>query len=104
MGNPTSPGGGGCVGTHGCVGSASGCRDPDCRGKLSEEDGIIEERVTEISENNDELELKRLLAGREYAAAFFLSRRLMTRGEAWAETYLDLANNGLNSDDDVHIP
>ena len=71
---------------------------------VSEEDEIIEERVTEISENIDELELKRLLAGREYAAAFFLSRRLMTRGEAWAETYLDLANNGLNSDDDVHIP
>ena len=71
---------------------------------VSEEDEIIEERVTEISENIDELELKRLLAAREYAAAFFLSRRLMTRGEAWAETYLDLANNGLNSDDDVHIP
>ena len=71
---------------------------------VDDEVDIEDESVIEISENIDELELKRLLATREFAAAFFLSRRLITRGELWAETYLELAQNGLDSDDNVHIP
>ena len=71
---------------------------------VDDEIAIIDETEIEISENIDEIELKRLLNTREYAAAFFLSRRLMTRGEGWAESNLELAQNGLDSDDNVHIP
>ena len=65
---------------------------------------IVEEALIEETVNIDENELKRLLGGGEFAAAFFLSRRLLTRGEQWAEPYLEQAQNGLQSGDDVQIP
>ena len=65
---------------------------------------IDHKEVVDVSVNIDEVELKRLLGDGEFAAAFFLSRRLLTRGELWAEPYLEQAQNGLDSDDDVHIP
>jgi hypothetical protein len=64
----------------------------------------IEDDVADVSINLDEDNLKRLLDEGEFAAAFFLSRRLLTRGEMWAQPYLEQAQNGLDSDDDVHIP
>jgi hypothetical protein len=54
--------------------------------------------------NIDEIELSRLLDSGEYSTAFFLSRRLLTRGEKWADPYLQRAQKGLDSGDDVHIP
>ena len=54
--------------------------------------------------NLDEIELSRLLNDKEFAAAFFMSRRLVTRGEMWAESYLQKAQSGLDSADDVEIP
>ena len=65
---------------------------------------IIEATIDEPSVNMDEIELKELLNAGEYAGAFFLSRRLITRGEEWAKNYLELAQDGLDSDDDVTIP
>ena len=69
-----------------------------------EMDEIVESEIVESSENIDEVELKKLLDAGEYAGAFFMSRRLITRGEEWAKKYLDLAHDGLDSDDDVTIP
>ena len=37
----------------------------------------------------DEQELARLLDAGETAAAFFLARRLVTRGESWAGEWLE---------------
>lgn len=59
---------------------------------------------SESSENQDEIELKRLLSENEYAAAFFMSRRLLTRGEEWAQPYLLQSQQGLEAGDDVQIP
>ena len=67
-------------------------------------DEIVESEIVESSENIYEVELKKLLDAGEYAGAFFMSRRLITRGEEWAKKYLDLAQDGLDSDDDVTIP
>ena len=55
-------------------------------------------------EDTDVRELSNLLDAGEYSAAFFLSRRLLTRGEEWAQEYLDKASTGLASEDDVNIP
>ncbi len=55
-------------------------------------------------ENQDEAELLRLLDAGEYSTAFFMSRRLITRGEEWAENYLLQAQEGLQSGDDIQIP
>ena len=71
---------------------------------ISDDVEIIHDDITESSKNLDEIELKRMLDAGEYAAAFFLSRRLLTRGEHWVETYLQQAQNGLDSSDDIHIP
>ncbi|MEE2758579.1 MAG: hypothetical protein VYA86_01205 [Candidatus Thermoplasmatota archaeon] len=57
-----------------------------------------------IEENEDEVNLKGLLSRGEYSVAFFLSRRLVTRGEEWASEYMNLAKSGLDSDDEVVIP
>lgn len=68
---------------------------------------VIETEVQPVDapiENSDETELFRLLGAREFAAAFFLSRRLLSRGEQWAEQYLEQAKMGLESEDDVNIP
>ena len=65
---------------------------------------IVEESPIEDPVNLDENELKRLLNAGEFAAAFFLSRRLLTRGEQWVEPYLEQAQNGLESDDNIRIP
>ena len=64
----------------------------------------VELEVDEITENEDEVELIDLLVKGEYASAFFLSRRLITRGEIWAESYLVQAQDGLSADDNVNIP
>jgi hypothetical protein len=65
---------------------------------------IQEEEEEEISVNKDEVELENFLAGEEFSAAFFLARRLVSRGEDWAQPYLEQAQTGLDSQDDVHIP
>ena len=70
----------------------------------SHEDEIIDDELIEPSINLDKMELIRMLDTGEYAAAFFLSRRLLTRGEQWAESYLEQAKNGLDSGDEIHIP
>ena len=70
----------------------------------SELSEIVDESPIDDPVNLDENELKRLLNAGEFAAAFFLSRRLLTRGEQWAEPYLLQAQNGLESDDDIRIP
>ena len=59
---------------------------------------------TETAENQDEIELKRLLDVEEYATAFFMARRLLTRGEEWAQPYLLQSQQGLEAGDDVQIP
>ncbi len=58
----------------------------------------------ENSGNIDEIELSRLLDSGEFSTAFFLSRRLLTRGEEWVAPYLQRAQEGLDSEDDIHIP
>ena len=65
---------------------------------------VSESNDDEAAENTDEIELKRLVDANEYAAAFFLARRLVTRGESWANPYLEKASLGLESDDEVEIP
>ena len=54
--------------------------------------------------NKDEVELRSLLTNGKYSAAFFYSRRLVTRGEEWAIQYMEQAKTGLDSDDEVIIP
>ena len=48
--------------------------------------------------NEDERELERLLDTGEAAAAFFLARRLVTRGESWASEWLERASTQLQDD------
>ena len=57
------------------------------------EDGVEEETV-----GDDEQELTRLLDTGEAAAAFFLARRLVTRGESWASEWLERASAQLQDD------
>ena len=68
----------------------------------------VVEKITpsesETAVNQDEVELVRLLNEGEYATAFFMSRRLVTRGEEWAESYLLQSQQGLEAGDDVQIP
>ena len=71
---------------------------------LSEDIATLEESTVVPNENLDETELTTLLNAGEFAAAFFLSRRLLSRGEEWAQPYLDQAKQGLESEDGVHIP
>ena len=71
---------------------------------LSEDIETLEESTDVPNENLDETELNTLLNAGEFAAAFFLSRRLLSRGEEWAQPYLDQSKQGLESEDDVHIP
>ena len=67
-------------------------------------DDLEIETVEQVDENQDEVKLQQLLDAGEYATAFFMSRRLITRGEQWVEKYLIQAQLGLESDDDVQIP
>ena len=73
---------------------------------MTVENDVIDTTVTEDAEkvNSEEQELKSMLAREEFSAAFFLSRRLVTRGEEWATEYLDIAKRGLEADDEVIIP
>ncbi|MEE2747240.1 MAG: hypothetical protein VX473_02090 [Candidatus Thermoplasmatota archaeon] len=64
----------------------------------------VSQSVEDTTDNEDEMELKMLLENGQYSTAFFLARRLLTRGETWAQSYLDEAQNGLDSDDIVNIP
>ena len=57
------------------------------------EDGVEEETI-----GDDEQELTRLLDTGEAAAAFFLARRLVTRGESWASEWLERASAQLQDD------
>ena len=73
--------------------------------EFTETTEIIESVIEEVAEtNNVELELQSLLNRGEFSAAFFYSRRLVTRGEDWAMQYMELAKSGLDSDDEVVIP
>lgn len=61
---------------------------------------ISDEKSEESSEeivgiSDDEEKLRALLEANEFAAAFFLARRLVTGGEAWAQPYLDQAQLNL---------
>ena len=70
---------------------------------IATENDIVSEEE-EVAENQDEIELQRLLSQSDFAAAFFLARRLVTRGEDWAQSHLQAARAGLESRDEVHIP
>lgn len=73
--------------------------------EFTEPTEVIETVIQELVEtNNEELELQSLLNRGEFSAAFFYSRRLVTRGEDWAMQYMELAKSGLDSDDEVVIP
>jgi len=73
--------------------------------EFTEPTEVIETVIQDVGEiNNEELELQSLLNRREFSAAFFYSRRLVTRGEDWAIQYMELAKTGLDSDDEVVIP
>ena len=73
--------------------------------EFTEPTEVIETVIQEIAvTNNEELELQSLLNRGEFSAAFFYSRRLVTRGEDWAMQYMELAKSGLDSDDEVVIP
>ena len=73
--------------------------------EFTEPTEVIETVIQDVGEiNNEELELQSLLNRREFSAAFFYSRRLVTRGEDWAIQYMELAKSGLDSDDEVVIP
>jgi len=50
----------------------------------------------EEKESNDEEKLRILLESEEFAAAFFLARRLVTRGGTWAQPYLEQAQLNLD--------
>ena len=60
--------------------------------------------VTEDDVNEEETELIKLLEDCNYSTAFFLARRIITRGDNWAESYLKSAQAGLESGDNVDIP
>ena len=47
-------------------------------------------------ESDDEEKLRTLLEAKEFAAAFFLARRLVTGGETWAQPYLEQAQVNLD--------
>ncbi len=67
----------------------------------------IEEMVEEDHDadvNPEELQLQAMLNNGQFSAAFFLSRRLVTRGEDWAIPYMEQAKSGLEQDDEVIIP
>jgi len=65
---------------------------------------IVVHEIEDNTENEDEVELIALLKNGEFASAFFLSRRLVTRGELWAEPYLIQAQEGLDAGDSINIP
>ena len=54
--------------------------------------------------NEDENLLNSLLKEGNFSAAFFLARRIVTRGEDWADPYLDEAKIGLENRDNIEIP
>ena len=60
--------------------------------------------VDDVDLNPDELQLQTMLHNGQHSAAFFLSRRLVTRGEDWATQYMEQAKTGLDQDDEVIIP
>ena len=62
------------------------------------DEGEGEDGIEKI--DSDELELQKFLSGQDYAAAFFLARRLVATGEAWASQYLEQARSGLEISDD----
>ena len=69
-----------------------GALKDDLRAKLRTEAGL--------GVDSDELELQKFLSGQDYAAAFFLARRLVATGEEWASSYLEQARSGLEIGDD----
>ena len=71
---------------------------------LPDSQDTLKHEIEEVTDNQDELDLIELLSKREFASAFFLSRRLITRGEVWAESYLVQAQDGLSAEDNVNIP
>ena len=66
------------------------------------EDMVEEDHDTDV--NPEELQLQAMLNNGQFSAAFFLSRRLVTRGEDWAIPYMEKAKSGLDQDDEVIIP
>jgi hypothetical protein len=54
--------------------------------------------------NQDLVQITAYLSEHNYAAAFFLARRIISRGEEWAQPWLETAKERLNSQDNVNIP
>lgn len=51
--------------------------------------------IESVKINPDQVELEKLIEEKDFAAAFFLARRLVTLGEEWAEEYLVQARKDL---------
>ena len=63
--------------------------------KVSSSEIIDETLVDEPQVSDHEASLLDLIEKEEYSSAFFLARRLVTNGEAWAEVYLKQAQDNL---------
>ncbi len=74
--------------------------------KHHDDDDIETSELGEESEsvNLDLEQIKAYLSENNFAAAFFLARRIISRGEEWAQPWLDTAKEGLDSQDDIDIP
>ena len=73
--------------------------------RIAPEQIIAEQEVEEIDDVDvDEQIILNHLGDGNYAAAFFHARRLIARGEQWAEKYLDVAKTGLSDSASVNIP
>ena len=68
------------------------------------QDTVVTSDPVDETVNEDEDHLNSLLKAGNYSAAFFLARRIVTRGEDWADSYLNEAKIGLDSLDNVEIP
>ena len=64
--------------------------------RLGEPVSEVQKREEIESKPDEKSELLQLLESSEYQAAFFLARRIMSRGEDWAEEYLLRAKEGLD--------
>ena len=67
-------------------------------------DAVVPTDALDDDIDEEEAELIVLLEERNYSAAFFLARRIITRGDQWAKSYLESAQAGLNQSDNVEIP
>ena len=74
--------------------------ESDLAGAVEQDEDGLESDIGMSEVDVDELELQKLLSAEDYAAAFFLARRLVATGEEWASPYLEQARSGLEIGDD----